>query len=163
MIFNLNKFKKIFKKSNELIFLIFLILITVISTKFYNNNKIKITENYKNTINNIYFEKTIDYIFDGLSPRYKSIDHKISEGETFDKILKKYFIPDSEIIKIKNKLKNDFNLNNLKTNQIIKFTIDQSQNIKVINFLFPLSRTKKIQLTRILETNSFKKKQLLQI
>ena len=161
MIFNLNKFKKILKKSNELIFLIFLILITVISTKFYNNNKIKITENYKNTINNIYFEKTIDYIFDGLSPRYKSIDHKISEGETFDKILKKYFIPDSEIIKIKNKLKNDFNLNNLKTNQIIKFTIDQSQNIKVINFLFPLSRTKKIQLTRILETNSFKKKTII--
>ena len=57
MIFNLNKFKKIFKKSNELIFLIFLILITVISTKFYNNNKIKITENYKNTINNIYLKK----------------------------------------------------------------------------------------------------------
>ena len=96
-----------------------------------------------------------------MSPRYKSIDHKISEGETFDKILKKYFIPDSEIIKIKNKLKNDFNLNNLKTNQIIKFTIDQSQNIKVINFLFPLSRTKKIQLTRILETNSFKKKTII--
>ena len=161
MIFNLNKFKKIFKKNNELIFLLFLIIITVTTTKFYNNNKIKIAENYKNTITNIYFEKTIDYIFDGLSPRYKSVDHKISEGETFDKILKKYFIPDSEIIKIKNKLKNDFNLNNLKTNYIIKFTIDQSQNIEVINFLFPVSRTKKIKLTRNIETGSFEKKTII--
>ena len=158
MIFNLNKYKKIVKKSSELIFLIFLILITIISTKFYNSKKIIIAENYKNTINNIYFGKTIDYIFGELSPRYKSIDHTISEGDTFDKILKKHFISDAEVIKIKKELKNDINLNGLKTNQVIKFTIDQSQNVEIISFLFPISRTKKIQLTKNLETNSFEKK-----
>jgi len=158
MIINLNKFKKIVKKSIELIFLFFLIILTIVSTKFYNDKKIIITENYKSTINNIYFEKTIDYIFSELSPRYKSIDHKISEGDTFNKILKKHFISDTEIIKIKKKLKNDFNLDNLKTNQVIKFTIDQSQNVEIINFLFPISRTKKIQLTKNFETNSFEKK-----
>ena len=158
MIFNLNKYKKIVKKNSELIFLIFLILITIISTKFYNSKKIIITENYKNTINNIYFGKTIDYIFGELSPRYKSIDHTISEGDTFDKILKKHFISDAEVIKIKKELKNDINLNGLKTNQVIKFTIDQSQNVEIISFLFPISRTKKIQLTKNLETNSFEKK-----
>jgi F-type H+-transporting ATPase subunit gamma len=64
MIINLNKFKKIVKKSIELIFLFFLIILTIVSTKFYNDKKIIITENYKSTINNIYFEKTIDYIFE---------------------------------------------------------------------------------------------------
>jgi len=52
----------------------------------------------------------------------------------------------------------DYNLNNLKTNLDIKFTIDQSNNKKITSFLFPISRTKKIQLTRNLDTNLFEKK-----
>ena len=37
----------------------FLILITVISTTYYNFNKKKVYDNYKNTIHNVYFKKTI--------------------------------------------------------------------------------------------------------
>ena len=92
MIFNFNMTQKLIKKNTEFVFLFLLIIITILSTTFYNN-RIKITnENYKEVINNIYFKKSIDHIFDTLSPRYKSIDHKISHGETFHKILKKYLI-----------------------------------------------------------------------
>ncbi len=162
MIFNLNKFTKIIRKNTEIGFLLILILVTISSTKFYNDRKKYTHQNYKNIINNTYFQKTTTYIFNSLSPKYTNINHKIIKGETFDKILKIYFISDGEIKKIKENLKNsNINLNNLKTNQIIKFTIDESENKKITNFLFPVSRTEKIQLTRNIEENIFEKKKII--
>jgi murein DD-endopeptidase MepM/ murein hydrolase activator NlpD len=158
MIFKLNNFQKILKKNNEITVLFLLIIIMVITTKFYNDKKKEVNERYKDVISNIYFQKTINNIFNNLSPGYKNIEHKISENETFDKILKNYSIPVSEIKKIKKNLKDNTNLNNLKKNQVIKITINQSKNTKVTKFLFPLSRTKKIQLTKNLETDIFEKK-----
>ena len=158
MIFNLNNIQKLIKRNTEIAFLLLLIMITITSTTFYNNKKITISENYKTTINNIYFKKTINHIFNNLSPRYKSINHKISKGETFDRILNNYSVPVDEINKIKNILNKDYNLNNLKTNLIIKFRIDESNNKKITTFLFPISRTEKIQLNRNLEKDLFEKK-----
>jgi murein DD-endopeptidase MepM/ murein hydrolase activator NlpD len=158
MILNLKNFKKIIKKNAEISVLFLLITLTVLTTKFYNDKKKEINERYKSVINNIYFQKSVDYIFNNLSPEYLNIDHKILKNETFNKILEKYLIPNNEIKKIKRVLKKDINLDNLKMNQIIKITIDQSINKKVTKFLFPVSRTKKIQLTRNLETDKFVKK-----
>ena len=161
MIFSLNKVPKTIKKNTELVFLFLLMGITIASTTFYNNNKIKINENYKDIVNNIYFKKSINHIFQNLTPRYKSIDHKISKGETFDKILNNYLIPIDEITLIKKKLTTDYNLDNLKTNLNIKFIIDYSNNNKVTSFIFPISRTEKIQLTRSLEADLFQKKKII--
>ena len=157
MIFSSNKIIKLIKKNIEFIFLILLLFITIVSTTFYNNSKLLLNKNYVNVINNIYFQKSINQIFNNLTPRYKNIDHKISTGETFDKILKNYSIKSEEILEIKRSLNSEYNLNNLKTNLDIKFTVDQSNNKKITSFLFPISRTKKIQLTRNLETNLFDK------
>jgi len=161
MIFISNKIIKLIKKNNEIFLLFLLILITVTSTTFYNNHKRLITQSYKDVINNIYFQKSVNEIFNNLEPRYKSIDHKISKGETFDKILSNYYISSDEIIKIKKNLNSNYNLNNLKTNLEIKFTIDQSNNKKITSFLFPLSRTEKIQLTRDIDTDLFNKKKII--
>ena len=161
MIFSLNKVPKTIKKNTELVFLFLLMGITIASTTFYNNNKIKVNKNYKDIVNNIYFKKSINHIFQNLTPRYKSIDHKISKGETFDKILNNYLIPIDEITLIKKKLTTDYNLDNLKTNLNIKFIIDYSNNNKVTSFIFPISRTEKIQLTRSLEADLFQKKKII--
>ena len=161
MIFSSNKIIKIIKKNIEITFLFLLLLITISTTTIYNNNKILIDENYKNLINNIYFQKSINQIFDNLVPRYKNIDHKISSGETFDKILNNYSIPNEEINQIKKKLNSDYDINNLKPNLEIKITIDQSNNKKITSFLFPVSRTEKIQLTRNLDNNLFEKKTII--
>ena len=158
MTFASNKIIKLIKNNIEITFLFLLLSIAITSTSFYNNKKILIDKNYENLINNIYFQKSINQIFDNLTPRYKNIDHKILSGETFDKILNKYSIPSEEILKIKKDLKSKYNINNLKTNFDIKFTIDHYKNKKIISFLFPISRTKKIQLTRNLETDLFEKK-----
>ena len=161
MIFNFKKIAKLLKKKIEILFLLLLIAISIVSMAFYNNNKKLTNKNYKNTVNNIYFKKTIDHIFNNLTPRYKNISHKILSGETFDKILNSYSITSDEILRVKKELNLNFDLNNLKTNLDIEFTIDQSDNKKIIFFILPVSRTKKIYLTRKLETNSFEKKTII--
>ena len=158
MIFNLKQVPKLIKKNLEISFIFLLSVATITSLKFYNDSKKQINENYKNTINNIYFQKTIKHIFNNLAPRFKNINHKISNGETFNKILNSYAITSDEIIEIKKELDLDYDLNNLKTNLDIKLIIDESSNGKITFFVFPVSRTEKIQLTRDLETNLFKKK-----
>tara|TARA_B110000240_G_scaffold163052_1_gene182832 strand:- start:90 stop:1394 length:1305 start_codon:yes stop_codon:yes gene_type:complete len=161
MVFSSNKVIKLIKKNVEITFLLLLLLLTISSTTFYNNYKKLINKNYIDVINNIYFQKSVTQIFNNLTPRYKSVDHKISSGETFDKILNKYSISNEEILEIKKSLNSDYNLNNLKTNLDIKFTIDQSNSKKIIFFLFPISRTEKIQLTKNLDTDLFEKKTII--
>ena len=144
--------------NNEILFLFLIIIISTISIKIYNNNKAETSENYKNLINNIYFEKSLDHILNNLKPKYLNISHKVSEGETFEKIFKDYPISTNEIKKIQKELSKTVNLNNLKTNQIIELIVEQNKDRKITFFIFPVSRTKKIQLTRNLSTDLFEKK-----
>ena len=161
MIINLNKILKFLKGNAEFTFLLLLIGITIISTTFYNDKKKLINKNYKNLISNTYFQESIKHIISNLAPKYKNIEHKILPGETFNSILKNYSVSDSEINKIINALNKDYNLNNLKANLYIKFIIDISDNNKVTSFLFPASRTEKIQLIKNLKTDIFKRETLI--
>ena len=161
MIIKLNMFQKLIKKNIEIFFLSLMIIISVASTTFYNSKKLTVTESYKDIINNIYFKKSINHIFNNLSPRYKVVNHKVLQGEAFDKILKSYSVPDKEIAKIKKTLNSNYNLNNLKTSSIINFTIDQSNNKNIVSFVFPVSRTEKIQLIKNIETENFEVKTII--
>ena len=160
-IFSLPKIKLVMFKNKELFFLILLFIFSITSTQIYNLNKKKINKNYIDLINNIYFQKQVNHIFESLEPRYKIITHTIKKGETFNKILKEYLIPETEIKKIKKNLDKKNNINNLKTGQKIEFTIDKLGKIKVVNFIFPISRTEKIQLTRNLNSDIFKKNKII--
>ena len=155
-----NKIKLKLKKNAEIVALAALIIVTIISTSFYNYNKKIIYNNYKNTINNVYFKKTISHLFKNLEPKFKKIDHKISNGETFDNILKQYSINEKEISNLKRKLSKKININKLKTDQQIQLIIDQKNNL-VKEFIFKVSNTEKIYLTRNLETNDFNQKILI--
>ena len=149
-------FVKIIRNNIEISALTLLMLLAITSTSYFNYSKKIINQNYNNFINNIYLKKTLNHIFNGLEPKYKNINHKISSGETFDKILKFYSIEQSEIKEIKNNLLTKVNLNKLNTRQSIKFTIDQTNN-RVEKFTFQVSSTEKISLKRNLNNNKFDK------
>ena len=155
-----NKLKIKIKKNTEIFALSLLVLITIFSTTYYNYNKIKIYNNYKNTINNVYFKKTLDHIFNNLEPKYKKINHKILEGETFDKILENYLLSKKEISQIKVQLSKKVNLNKLNKNHKIIFTIDQSNNL-IKEFIFQISNTEKVFLSRDMGTDEFNSKILV--
>ncbi len=154
------KLKTKITKNIEVVILGFLVFVTIISTNYYNFNKNKIITNYKNTINNVYLKKTIDHIFNTLEPKFKKIEHKVSAGETFDKILEEYSVNEDEIKEIKKNLSKKVNLSKLKTNQKFQFTIDQSNNV-IRNFIFQLSNTEKIYLTRNIKDGDFNQKIVL--
>ena len=98
MIYNI---KSKIKKNSEIFSLFIIVAIAVISTSYYNYSKQKIYNNYKTILNNIYLKKTLNYTFNNLEPRFKKISHNITIGETFDNILKKYDLKDTEIKEIK--------------------------------------------------------------
>ena len=111
-------------------------------------------------MDNVYLKKSVNHLFENLEPKFKKIDHKVSEGETFDSILEKYLLNSSEIKEIKEKLLKKVNINKLNTNQKIKFTINQSEN-SVKEFIFQISNTEKIYLSKNIETNKFDQKSLI--
>ncbi len=141
-------------KNFEIFGLVALILITAISTSYFNYKKNLEKKIYNNFIDNIYFNKTLKHIVENLDPKYKKIKHKIRSGETFDKILEKYLIEKNEIIKIKMALSKNINLNKLNTNQIVQFSLDKTNN-KINEFTFQISNTQKINLTRNIENDIF--------
>ncbi len=156
----LNKIKLIVKKNTEIFALGILVLVTIISTNYYNYSKEEILSEYKNLINNVYLKKTTNNLFNNLEPKFKKVSHKVIEGETFRNILKNYSIKDQEITEIQKKLSKKINLNKLNTNQKIYFTIDQKNNF-VKEFTFQISNTEKIYLVRNISTNNFDQKILV--
>jgi len=144
------------KKNFEILGLVFLIFITAIFTNYFNYKKNLNDKTYNNFIDNVYFKKTLNHIFDNLDPKYKKIKHKIKSGETFDKILESYLIEKSEIIKIKNSLKKKINLNKLNTKQIIQFSLNKTNN-KIEEFTYQISNTQKIYLRRNIKEDNFSK------
>ncbi len=153
----LKKIKIKIKKNLEIIALSFLVLITIIFTSYYNYNKKKIFNNYSNLLHNIYFKKSINHLLNNLEPRFKKIEHRINIGETFDTILEKYSIDKSEIVQIKKELSKKANLNKLNINQKFQFTIDQTNHM-VKEFIFKVSNTEKIYLSRNKTTDKFNQK-----
>ena len=156
----LKKIKLNIKKNLEIFALGLLILITITFTSYYNYNKKKIFNNYSNLLDNVYFKKSFNQILDNLEPRFKKIEHEINVGETFDKILEEYLVEKSEIDQIKKELSKKINLNKLNINQKFSFTVDQTSSI-VKEFIFQVSNTEKIYLTRKNETDKFDQKILV--
>ena len=156
----ISKVKQHLKKNTEILALGLLVLITIISTTYYNQSKKKIYNNYKSTLHNVYFKKTINHVFNNLEPKFKKVEHKIQPGETFDIILSGYFIEDDQINEIKKKLSKKVNLNKLNIDQKIKFTLDQSENI-IKEFTFQLSNTEKIYLVKNTKAEEFLEKTIV--
>ena len=145
------------KKNLEIFSLILVLLITATFTSYYNYNKKKIINNYGDLLDNVYFKKSINHLFNNLEPRFKKIEHIVDVGETFDKILEQYSVNKFEIQQIKNELSKKIDINRLKLNQKFHFTVDQTSFL-VKEFIFQVSKTEKIFLSRNNLDNKFNQK-----
>ena len=100
MKYSLTKIISQFKRNLDIILLVVLIFFVGSSIQIYNLYKYQKKENFSKVLNNIYFKKTLSHIFDNFDPRYLTIEHKVSSGETLNGILEKHKIPKLEIKKI---------------------------------------------------------------
>ena len=153
----IKKFSYKIKKNLSIFSLILLIILTTISTNYYNYKKNVNLKNYNNFIDNIYLKKTLNHIINNLEPKYKRIKHQIKYGETFDKILNNYAIDKEEIKEIKKSLSEKVNLNKMNTKQIIQFSLDQTVN-RIKEFTFQISSKEKIYLTRNIKDDKLNQK-----
>ena len=152
----LKKIKSSLLNNLKIFGLILLIIFTIIVTTLSNHQK-KLSKNQHNIIDNIYFKKTLNEIVNNLEPRYKKYNHKIKSGETFDKILNSYSINKDEINAIKQSLSKKVNINKLNTNQKIQIILDKTNN-KIKEFVFQISNTEKIYLSKNSEDLEFNEK-----
>ena len=148
------KFLTLLSKNLNILGLVFLTIITILISTYFNYKKNLENQNYSNLLNNVYLKKTFNEIINNLEPRYKIYNHKIESGETFDEILRSYSIDEKEITTIKKNLSKKINVNKLKTNQKIYINFDQANN-KIKEFTFQISNTEKISLSRKDQNSKF--------
>jgi len=153
----LKKPTSLFINNSKILVLISIIILALIFAILLNYQKILKDQKHNNFINNIYLKKTLKEIINNLEPKYKKYNHKIKSGETFDKILNSYSIDKQQIIAIKENLLKKININKLNTSQRIKINIDQTNN-KITEFIFQISNTEKIILSKTKENTEFNKK-----
>jgi len=148
------------KQNIEIAILIFSIILLMLLTQSYNYLKETKKQNFYNILENIYFKKTVNFYFENLSPKYLNISHKITARETLGKILLKYKVSNKEIQNVTKALTKTNSIKNLKIGLTIEFIIDNSEE-RIIELIFPLSRTSKIKLTRTSNKDSFESKQII--
>ena len=150
------------KKNTEVFLLIFLIVISTLFIQIYNTQNKKIDNEYLKILRNTYFKKTVNHIFFNLTPRYEEINYSVRSGQTLKDILQKFSVKDEEIKKIYTVL-NKKETSKIRSNQTINIVLDNSDkdNKKILSILIPLSKTKKIQIVKNLETNELKKEEIV--
>ena len=153
----LKKLTSLFFNNSKILVLISLIILAAIFAILSSYQTGLKNQRHNNFINNIYLKKTLKEIVNNLEPKYKKYDHKIKSGETFDKILNSYSIDKQQIIAIKENLLKKININKLNTSQKIQITIDQTNN-KITEFIFQISNTEKIILSKTKENTEFNEK-----
>tara|TARA_B100000963_G_scaffold348788_1_gene356911 strand:- start:4680 stop:5909 length:1230 start_codon:yes stop_codon:yes gene_type:complete len=130
---------------------------TVIAMNYHNHKKNNNDANLKNLINNIYFKKTLSNVFNQFKPKYEKINHIVVKGQSLSNIFEKYSVRNTELQFVKKSLVKKYKINNLKINDELEFTIDRS-NQKIIELSYPVSKTKKIYLSRSKDFKFFDEK-----
>ena len=150
-----------FRKNIEIFLLIFLLIISVFITQFYNSNVKKIQNDYLEVLRNSYFKKSVNYFFSNLKPKFEDIEYKIKPGDSLLKILNNFSINDQEIKRV-TEIFNKNNINKIRQNQVINLTlVNTGKDKEILNILIPLSSTKKLEIYKNTKNNSFAKREIV--
>ena len=150
-----------FRKNIEIFLLIFLLIISVFITQFYNSNVKKIQNDYLEVLRNSYFKKSVSYFFSNLKPKFEDIEYQIKPGDSLLKILNNFSINDQEIKKV-TEIFNKNNINKIRQNQVINLTlVNTGKDKEILNILIPLSPTKKLEIYKNTKNNSFAKREIV--
>ncbi len=149
------------KKNLEIFLLIFLLIISVFITQLYNFNTKKVQNDYLEILRNSYFKKSVNHFFSNLKPKFENIEYKIQTGDSLVSILDNLSVNKSDIQKVVSLLKNS-NSRNLIQNQVIKLTLENTNNLKSIStILIPVTKSRKLEIYKDLKKNSFVKKEII--
>ena len=141
----------IYKKINDFIFFIWLIILILISTTttyFYNINKKSQIEFLNKSLKNIYLHKFIKNITSELKPRYINTIHVVKQGDTYESIINNLKISEKEKKLFLKTVAKKKKLKVLKLNQKISFKIDRRGNEKILEFKIEIDNKNEIFFSR---------------
>ena len=150
------------RKNTEIFLLMLLLVVSTIVIQIYDSQGKKVDNEYIKILRNTYFKKTINHIFFNLTPRYEQIDYSVKSGQTLKDILEEFSVKNEEIKKIFAILsKNE--TNKIRSKQILNIVLDNTDknNKKILSLLIPISKTRKIQIVKNLETDQLKKEEIV--
>ena len=150
------------RKNTEVFLLMLLLVVSTLIIQVYNSQTKKVDNEYIKILRNTYFKKTINHIFFNLTPRYEQIDYSVKSGQTLKDILKEFSVKDEEIKKIFTVLSKG-ETNKIRSKQILNIVLDNTDknNKKILSLLIPISKTRKIQIVKNLETDQLKKEEIV--
>jgi len=155
------KLLKLIQNNIHFIGLVVLVIIAFLSTTYYSSYKKTQIQALKKTLGNIYLKKTIISLSENLKPRYEEITIEVKDSDTFEKILNKINMPESETKKVLTNISKFKSLNKVYKNQKISFKIDRKEPIKILEFSIEKSKTKKIAFLRDSSVDSFSYKEII--
>ena len=134
-----------------------LLIVSTLIIQVYNSQSKKVNNEYVKILRNTYFKKTLNHIFFNLTPRYEEIDYSVKSGQTLKDILKEFSVKDEEIRKIFAILSKS-ETDKIRSKQTLNIILDNTNknDKKILSLLIPISKTKKIQIVKNLETNQLK-------
>ena len=160
MIFKINPFRFDIKKNFEVFFVLIIILITTIITNLYNESKKIYEKRYISLINNLYFQKTINHIINEIQPKLEYVEYRVSQNDSLNSIFEENNVSKNDAYILEKSLKKNNSFKSLRVGQLIKFTVDRSNN-SIVKFVYPINDIKKIELTKNLGTNKFELNEIL--
>ena len=129
-----NKNFKKFGVYTHFIWLILLIFITVLVISYYDQNKKSQVKYLKNSLDNLYLQKSIKNITSELKPRYRNINYITKSGDTYESIINQINISRKEKKLFIKSVAKHKSLKILRTGQKIFFKIDKMGNSKILEF-----------------------------
>ena len=156
---------KFFKLSNltEYSILFWLTIITIITTvslNIYKTSKKDQVAQIQSSIENIYLKKTIKEITTSLKPRYKSLQYISKSGDTYQSIINKLEINETEKKILLKTILNEKTLKILRINQKFSLKLDNLNKGNIVNFKIETDKKNEILFTRSNVENIFKTKKI---
>ena len=148
------------KEYSILFWLTLVTIIIAISLNIYKTSKKDQVAQIQSSIENIYLKKTIKEITTSLKPRYKSLQYISKSGDTYQSIINKLEINETEKKILLKTILNEKTLKILRINQKFSLKLDNLNNGNIINFKIETDKKNEILFTRSNEENIFKTKKI---
>ena len=123
-----------FKEYSIFFWIIFISILGVLFIGIYETNKSERSQKIKESLNNIYFKKTLKEITNNFKPRFTYINYISKSGDTYQNIVNSLKITQNEKKEILNAISNEKSLRILRTNKKFLFKFDNLLNKKITEF-----------------------------
>ena len=148
------------KEYSILFWLTIVTIIIAISLNIYEASKKDQVAQIQSSIENIYLKKTIKEITTSLKPRYKSLQYISKSGDTYQSIINKLEINETEKKILLKTILNEKTLKILRINQKFSLKLDNLNKGKIVNVKIETDKKNEILFTRSNEENIFKTKKI---